>query len=216
MRRLALLAAGAVLLGGCLAGTVDGPGGPDERRTIMDTTEGGRRGVAVIADAAETRREAARFLVTPLAAEYLGESLGVARSLDECLAAARERGLDSLVTCRVIDYDPYDPARLVVNITFDEAGSFRHMSAREAMALGRSTGVGAAGSSSRARDLAKTIHMDLGAPSKGLIRAYAMGAGLGESPEGLLEAEILLRDPARFFPFAAKQIAASIPVCDEN
>ena len=66
----------------------------------------------VTADDTETQREAARFLVAPLAAEYLAESLGVARSPDECLAAARERGLDMLVTCRVIEYDPYDPARI--------------------------------------------------------------------------------------------------------
>lgn len=220
MRRLALLAAGAMLLGGCLARTANRPTGPAERPTIEDTAESARRGVAVIADDTETQREAARFLVAPLAAEYLAESLGVARSPDECLAAARERGLDMLVTCRVIEYDPYDPARLVVGITLDDAAGSGRMSAREAMALGRSTG----GPSRRARGPAKTIHIDLGASSgskgsrgsKGWIRAYARDAGLGESPESLLEAEIFLRDPARFFPFAAKQIAARVPVAEEK
>ena len=43
--------------------------------------------------------------------------------------------------------------------------------------------------------------------TKSWFASYASACGLGDSPEDLLEAEILLRDPARFFPFAAKHIA---------
>jgi hypothetical protein len=211
MTRLAIFATGTMLLSGCLAGTVGRPGGP---QAIENATARAPRGIAVIAADSETRREAARLLAAPLAAECLAEPLGVARSLDECLAAARERGLDKVVTCRLIEYDPYDPARLVVNVTLDEAGGSLHTSAREAMALGRSTG----GRSRRTRGPSTTVEIDLGAPAKsnGWIRAFATDAGLGESPDGLLEAEILLRDPARFFPFAAEQIAARIPAAEEK
>ncbi len=212
MRRSALLtttttALGAMLMGAVLLGACG-------RRTAYEspifeelrTNAGARRGVAIVTDDNETNREAAEALAGSLAGECSAEALGVKGSMDECLAAARERGVEGLVTCRVIEYDPYDPQRLVVSLTLARPGGALRMSAQEVMALGRDVGR-SPGFSTTHHESSTTVKIGL---SGDWYVLYAKHIGLGTSPEDLLEAEILLRDPKRFFPFAAREIAARL------
>lgn len=196
-----------MFLGACGVRTAHEPPLFEEIRT----NAGAHRGVAIVTDDNETSREAAEALAAPLAGACSAEALGIRGSMEECRAAARECGVERLVTCRVIEYDPYDPQRLVVGLAVEDAGCPSRMSADEVMALGRGIGGARPRREARRRPFEKTVSIDLATRTKSWMLAYAAEIGLGESPEDLLEAEILLRDPARFFPFAARHIARQVP-----
>jgi hypothetical protein len=151
---------------------------------------------------------AERRLGEALAAELGGRNLGMMRRDAASHAVASAAGSGRVLACTVSAYVPYDPVRLVVRIELHEAGP-RPMSTHEVLALGTSP---SASPSERVSSAAGGAHVAIDFGSEEVLAAYAMSQEGGRRVDAvdLLEAEILLRDPARHFPFAARRIASVV------
>jgi len=152
------------------------------------------------------------LLAGSLAAELGARPLGTCATADEARLLASRSGCSRLFVCEVLEYVPYDPSRIVVRLAEFEV-SPPGIPAAAAMRLFRDP---AAETSPGAARPLRTALVGVDAGDDGVLREYALREGLPASESGLLEAQVLLRDPARFLPLAAGAIAAALRASPEN
>jgi hypothetical protein len=151
--------------------------------------------------------EIERTLGAALAAELDAVEVDAAGDAQRARALAGRAGAARLVTCEVVEHAVYDPMRLTVRLSRADVAD-AGLSARDVERLTRSAFAPRA-AAPRETERAECVTVDAGAEPT--LIEYAL-RHLGDSfgaDQYLLEAEILLRDPARFVPFAAAQIARS-------
>ncbi len=150
-----------------------------------------------------------RLLAPALASGLDAADLGPAESERAARAAARAVGAELVLVCRVAEYDPYDPQTLVLELALVDVAAGR-LDAEDVMALGTAPAL-PQGARVRERTLwAARAEIDAG--SDEMLRAFAVERGLLGTAKDLVEASILVRDPERFFPFAARRVASRVPV----
>lgn len=168
-----------------------------------------REGVVATAVVSDSQGDAERLLASALASAVGATDLGHAASGRAARTAARATGADYVLICRIQKYDPYDPQRLVLDLALLDVASGR-LSAADVMALGWTA---ALPPEARARE--KTLwsaRAEIDAGSDEMLRTFALERGFIGTRKDIVEASILIRDPARFFPFAARLVASRVPV----
>jgi len=169
-----------------------------------------REGVTATAVVSEGHDHAERMLAPALARSVGAVDLGRVASARAARTDARAVAADLVLVCHVKGYDPYDPQKLILSLELVDVASGR-MGAEDAMALGWR---GSIPPEALAREETLwTADAEIDAGSETMLRDYATTElNLYGMRKDIAEASILLRDPARFFPFAARLIASRVPV----
>jgi hypothetical protein len=194
------LALGVAALAGCARS--EGPTASAPRPRV-------RSSIVVTAVIAEGLDDARRLLAPSLASGLGAADLGPMESERAARAAARAAGAEHVLVCRVAEYDPYDPQRLVLELALVDVAAGR-LSAEDVMSVGMTPAL-----PRRARPREAILwaaRAEIDAASDEMLRAFAVERGLAGIGQDLLEASILIRDPERFFPFAARRVASRVPV----
>ncbi|MHC4253036.1 MAG: hypothetical protein ACYS9X_28285 [Planctomycetota bacterium] len=199
-----LLALAVAMLAGCAR--TGAPSGAAPRTRVHERVHEGLVATAVVS---EKPGDAERLLAPAFASAVGAADLGPATSEREARTAARAAGADLVLVCRISEYDPYDPQRLVLRLVLVDVASGR-LGAADVMAFGWSPS-----HQPGAREREKVLwaaRAEIDAGSDEMLRAFALERGLVGGRKDLVEASILVRDPGRFFPFAARRVASRAPV----
>jgi hypothetical protein len=156
-------------------------------------------------------REAARTLCGPLAASLGADHLGLHETLVEAKAEAMKRTVETLLAFSIVEYVPYDPSRIVIRAELVETGAGR-VSAQDLVAFEHAPCAPDAPLGTSGLRWSTTVSVDAGSERTLSEFADRHLTTHQDSTQDILEAEILLRDPARFLPFAARQVAEAVRV----
>lgn len=158
--------------------------------------------IAVVAADADV----AGALVNHLAAELCAKASGPCKDLAGAMELASRASASRLIVCEVLDYTPYDPARLSARIQGFELAEGQ-LSSAEALRMFRSPPAQVPQASGRP---SLEAYVDFDAAKESTLRYVALQLGLGPLRTDLLEVEVALRNPATFFRHAAKAIASAV------
>ncbi|MHC5053512.1 MAG: hypothetical protein ACYTKD_02210 [Planctomycetota bacterium] len=198
------LALAIAMLAGCAR--TDAPSAAAPRTRAHERVHEGLVATAVVS---EKPGDAERLLAPAFASAVGAADLGAATSELAARTAARAAGADLVLVCRVSEYDPYDPQRLVLKLALVDVAAGR-LGAADVMAFGWTPAHPPGGRERETVLWAARAEIDAG--SDEMLRAFALERGLVGGRMDLVEASILVRDPERFFPFAARRVASRAPV----
>jgi len=179
-----------------------------EAPAVASSGDGGATAAVAVIGAGHDEAEEA--IGASVASDLVAVHVGVVSDLAAARVAAGASGAGTLIACKVLAYSPYDPSRVSISYTVTDAGHGKPSWEDVMRSSRRASARDDVGSGVRRRSLTGAVEVDAG--DERTLNEYA-SARLGErwgGPHDLLEAEILLRDPARFLQFAAGRVVEEV------